>query len=469
MDSLSIYDLFPKEESQIHLPVLISPSPCRRTKSICKNNESRFILSNSIDESFPRSQPRSPLSTKCPLSPLAYYPPVVKKASTLKYSIEEPMEIEMRRAIKTIISQKPKIHRIVQKKTLASSSLYAMRNSEEADIGNFVKAIFSHEPSPYRKMGLTAEPKTLDLRAAEKILQEAKKIIKHGVLKKSNQQEGTNLIEEFWRTHISKEEFIRWDVFEESFLSFIENFMVSNYGVLRKLNWKSMFFKIHSKISKQTTDFEIWPPSKCQVPKITSSVVNFLDFASFVVDGSLCKLLLSCLEDMPYYIENLRKGQVYQYICGCFYKGEWKDGKREGNGVFELCSGEKYFGGFVRGLRQEFGAFSGHGFEYKGEFKKDKFNGYGKIKFPDSSSFDGIWVKHRFLKGKFFFCDGSVYNGEWNQQEFEGRGKLVMIGGNERKGMWRRSKLCGDGAVKDEGRVVKGFYLDDVLQTEYKD
>ena len=123
----------------------------------------------------------------------------------------------------------------------------------------------------------------------------------------------------------------------------------------------------------------------------------------------------------------------------------------------------------MRGLRQEFGAFSGNGFEYKGEFKKDKFNGYGKIKFPDSSSFDGIWVKHRFLKGKFFFCDGSVYNGEWNQQEFEGRGKLVMIGGNERKGMWRRSKLCGDGAVKDEGRVVKGFYLDDVLQTEYKD
>jgi hypothetical protein len=344
-----------------------------------------------------------------------------------------------------------------------------MKNIEEQDINNFVKAIFSHEPSPFRKLGLTAEPKTLDLRAAEKILQEAKKIIRHGVMKKNDQYESKTQIEDFWKNHISKEENVRWDIFEEGLLSFIENFMVSNHGVLRKINWKAMLGKIYSSIAVESTEVEIWPPGKGHQELILTKVAKFTDFAIFVAQGRLQKILMTCIEELPFYIENLR-GNAYDYVCGCHYKGEWKDGKREGNGIFEMCSGESFFGNFFQGLRQEFGTFKGNGFLYKGDFKKDKFHGYGILKFPNGNSYDGMWIKHRFLKGKFLFHDQSFYVGDWNAQEFEGRGKLVVFDGTVKKGMWRAGKLCGDGSVKGcDGRVLRGFFLDDALQSEYQE
>ena len=67
----------------------------------------------------------------------------------------------------------------------------------ENDIKTFIQSIFSHEPSPYRKIGITSEPGALDIRAGEKILQEAKKIIKNGVFKKTNDKESVSSIEEF--------------------------------------------------------------------------------------------------------------------------------------------------------------------------------------------------------------------------------------------------------------------------------
>lgn len=452
MDNLALFELFSKEIHNVKLPAILSPAPQRRTKSISKTSDSKFILSNSIDETFTLRLNKSPN---------------FQHKRMFDFNKVLPVELELRKAIRSIISHKPKVKRLINRKHTTNLGIYTMKNYEESDVSNFIKAMFSHEPSQFRRVGLTAEPKAMDLRAAEKILQDAKKIIKHGVMKKSNQQEHKTLVENFWKQNISKEEFVRWDVFEEGLLAFFENFMVCNCGVIRKVNWKELFQKMFERFGNQSESFEMWPKGKGKRDGGVYTVVGFFNFAGFVGDGSLHKAIIGCIEDLPFYIENLRKGSTYKYACGCYYKGEWKDGKREGNGTLELCSGESFFGNFISGLRQEFGTFKGKGYYYKGDFKKDKFHGYGVLKFPDNSYFDGIWVKSQFFKGKFDFGNGDIYEGEWFNNEFEGRGKLTLSDGTIKKGIWRNSKLCGDGYIRNPcGTIQKGFFLDDVIQSD---
>lgn len=443
------------------LPILFSPTPHRRTQSICKNGESRYILSNSINET--------------PFKISFSNPPRAKKPRLLKSLHIPSISEELTQALKNIIPLKKTLKNITlqikpkKTKIIAISSLMS-RKAEEVDIRGFIQSLFSHEPSPFRKMGFTLEPEALDIRAADKILQDAKKIIKHGVVKKSSQHENVTQIEEFWKNQISREKCVRWDLFEEGLLCFLECFMVCSYGALRKVNWKTFFRKLYLKLSCEIDDFSFWPPSPSMPipPKYPLKLVKYSDFAKFVSDDELYKLMLACLEEFPSYIENLRKGPDFTYSCGCFYKGEWKDGRKEGAGNMEFCSGDCYSGTFNRGLREDFGNLtSEHKYFYKGDFKRDKFHGYGKIKFPDGSSFEGLWIKNYFSNGMFEYGDGGFYQGEWVGYSFEGKGKLQLVAGVKKKGMWREGKLCGEGKITEvNGKKIKGFFVDDVLQDD---
>ena len=440
------------------LPVLITPVPHRRTHSICKNTESRFVLSNSVNEDIFHHNLDSIL--RC------------KKPRVLKSLHDTLISDELTIALKHLTStkNKPKKIKTVQKpsKAIAISSLMS-RKAEEIDIQNFLHSVFSHEPSPYRKMGLTSEPEAIDLRAADKILQDAKKIIKHGVVKKSTQHEHTTQIEEFWKNQISREKCVRWDLFEEGFLVFLETFMVCSYGALRKVNWKTFFHKLYNKLSCELEDFTLWPSSPTTTsPKVALKLVKYSSFASIISSGDINRILLASLEEIPSYIENLRKGKGFLYCCGCFYKGEWKDGRKEGNGTMDFCSGDRYIGTFCRGLREDYGTFSSDSkYLYKGDFKRDKFHGYGKIRFPDGSFFEGLWIKNYFSNGRFEYGDGGIYTGEWAGYSFEGKGVLVLGNGTKKRGMWRNGKLCGEAKVSlPDGSVVRGFFFDDVLQDE---
>lgn len=444
---------YSKDSGTPRLPILFTPSPHRRTHSISKNSESRYILSNSIDEPIFLSEIRHAKMTHKP------------KAA---HSIHKSLIInELNLALKHIITnKKPKIIRSPKRKLTVYMSHFG-KNTEEHDINGFVQAFFTHEPSPYRKAGLTSQPEALDLRAADKILQDAKRIIKHGVAKKSTQYEKVTLIEEFWKNQISREKTVRWDVFEEGLLMFLETFMVCNYGSLRKLNWKTLFTLLYNRISSECEDFSMWPvsPSKIYPPKCFTRVVKFSTFTSFVANSEINKLMFACIEDLPFYIENLRKSLIYKFSCGCYYKGEWKDGRREGNGTMNFCSGDQYIGNFNRGLREEYGKLKGSSYLYTGDFKRDKFNGYGKMVFPDNSSYEGLWMKNDFSSGKYDFADGTSYTGEWYNFCFQGKGKLMMADGSRKKGTWRNSKLCGEGSIKlPDSTVIRGFFDDDVLQ-----
>ena len=60
------------------------------------------------------------------------------------------------------------------------------------------------------------------------------------------------------------------------------------------------------------------------------------------------------------------------------YNGEWKNGKKEGQGVLNLVNGEKY----------------------TGEFKEDEFDGQGMMHFSNGKKMGGIWKKGDLIEKK---------------------------------------------------------------------
>ena len=78
-------------------------------------------------------------------------------------------------------------------------------------------------------------------------------------------------------------------------------------------------------------------------------------------------------------------------------RGEWKDGKRNGDG----------------------NSINPQGAQYVGEFKDDKPNG----------------------QGTYTFANGSKYVGEWKDDKYDGQGTLTFAGGGTETGTWRAGKF----------------------------
>ncbi|MCF8465092.1 MAG: hypothetical protein K9G41_09630 [Flavobacteriales bacterium] len=85
------------------------------------------------------------------------------------------------------------------------------------------------------------------------------------------------------------------------------------------------------------------------------------------------------------------------------YTGEWKDGKKDGKGVF----------------RWE------NGMSYEGDWVADKRSGRGKFTWPNKQVFDGIWIDDkRTGPGVLYMPDGSKYEGFWTNDNLNGKVKL---------------------------------------------
>tara|TARA_B100000925_G_C21681716_1_gene334346 strand:- start:19 stop:345 length:327 start_codon:yes stop_codon:yes gene_type:complete len=70
----------------------------------------------------------------------------------------------------------------------------------------------------------------------------------------------------------------------------------------------------------------------------------------------------------------------YQYATGAVYRGEWLNGKRNGEGITTSSNGEIY----------------------EGEYKNDRRSGYGVYSFPSGERYSGNWRdgrRHGFGSG----------------------------------------------------------------------
>lgn len=140
------------------------------------------------------------------------------------------------------------------------------------------------------------------------------------------------------------------------------------------------------------------------------------------------------------------------------YSGKWKNGKREGKGLF-------YVNGDVR---------------YSGEWRDNNPNGTGKLYTTDGKvAYEGLWnngyhtIKKRIrvyyqtlCKKEFYDNDSILYEGEWNDFKYEGKGRLYYRNGQiEYEGNFLDGIRSGSGkeyyysgGLKYEGNFVKGLH-----------
>ena len=73
---------------------------------------------------------------------------------------------------------------------------------------------------------------------------------------------------------------------------------------------------------------------------------------------------------------------IYTSADGDKYIGEWKDGKKNGQGTYTWISGNTWL----------------NGNKYVGEFKDDKRNGLGTYTFANGTVDKGIWKNNQLIE-----------------------------------------------------------------------
>ncbi|MFT5760159.1 MAG: hypothetical protein ACI9LM_004943 [Alteromonadaceae bacterium] len=92
---------------------------------------------------------------------------------------------------------------------------------------------------------------------------------------------------------------------------------------------------------------------------------------------------------------------------GGSYTGEWRDGKRNGKGVFTWSDGSKY----------------------TGEWRDSERDGEGFLTWANGNKYTGEWrSRKRDGYGVYTWADGSKYTGEWRRGKMEGEGTLLISG-----------------------------------------
>ena len=108
-------------------------------------------------------------------------------------------------------------------------------------------------------------------------------------------------------------------------------------------------------------------------------------------------------------------------LDGAKYVGEWKNGKRNGQGTFTFPDGEKYVGEFKDGKRNGQGTYTfPDGKKYVGEFKDGEYNGQGTFTSLDGKKYVGEWKDGNINgKGVLFKVNGEIQSGTWDNDTFQ--------------------------------------------------
>lgn len=136
------------------------------------------------------------------------------------------------------------------------------------------------------------------------------------------------------------------------------------------------------------------------------------------------------------------------HVNGDIYQGFWKDGKANGYGVFIDVSGNMYKGEWVNDQQHGMGTESWNfdRIKYVGEFREGKKTGQGKFEF-DGGYYEGEFEDGKFHgQGRYYFADtGRQYEGEFRDNNMEGRGVMTWPDGSKYEGEFKNGKMDGEG------------------------
>ncbi len=175
------------------------------------------------------------------------------------------------------------------------------------------------------------------------------------------------------------------------------------------------------------------------------------------------------------------------------YKGEWKNGDRDGRGhlVFVNPSSSYYDGEFKGGKRHGKGlcvwiAGQWKGDKYYGDWENDciqkhifrtgksskrlrifEFFSFASRSFSTYQVFKLkiVYISDMHGYGKYTFASGAFYEGEWKEDKMNGIGTYQYRSGNQYRGEWKDDKMHGSGSYHySSGNLYIGEMVDDWKQ-----
>ncbi|CAH8496109.1 unnamed protein product [Heterobilharzia americana] len=122
------------------------------------------------------------------------------------------------------------------------------------------------------------------------------------------------------------------------------------------------------------------------------------------------------------------------FVNGDEYRGEWKDNKRHGRGIYKWGKTNLiYEGDWEKNRRSGSGVLSVKCQNekqvniYSGSWKNDKRHGYGKNWYSQNEIYEGEWCDgKRSGWGRMYYADGSIYEGQWFNDKRHGDGMLRL-------------------------------------------
>ena len=179
--------------------------------------------------------------------------------------------------------------------------------------------------------------------------------------------------------------------------------------------------------------------------------------------------------------------KTIDYGNGNRYRGEVRNGKKHGRGVFTFADGSRYKGGFVNGKWSGRGVYAGiyDGGELRieGDFLRGYLNGRGVIDWPKGKPYyygdrkgvnEGIYDKHygRHYEGEvkksaphgrgvLTFSDGRRFEGHFVNGHLNGHGVIIGNNGSRYEGSFVNSRQSGRGATDiGNGNRYEGDFVD---------
>ena len=155
-----------------------------------------------------------------------------------------------------------------------------------------------------------------------------------------------------------------------------------------------------------------------------------------------------------------RHGQgTVEFADGGRYEGEWRGGVEHGQGTRDYPNGHRYEGAWVDGSRDGAGVYYYDGHRYEGSWKDGVPHGQGAVYNANTTRFEGEWKEgNRHGRGTFYFTDGDRYIGEFAGREPFTSLLAVAMKASGNTGCRTVGASCISptaSATKDSGRTAK--------------
>lgn len=152
---------------------------------------------------------------------------------------------------------------------------------------------------------------------------------------------------------------------------------------------------------------------------------------------------------------------------GAWYKGQCDQNLAHGFGQYIGSKGGRYMGNWRCGRKHGEGVVtcSRGTVRYAGEWQEGLKEGRGDYTWPDGTRYSGVWRRGRMHgQGSLYYANGNLkYTGQWKNGRMHGQGEAFWPLGTRYNGTWEHGQMhglgviyCASGDVKCSGRWCHG-------------